>query len=146
MKFRVALASLLAVILLSMSSAASICEIKCDLAQTIPICHGNAVQQKPAGQMTDMPGMDHMAATESDNANKALVQIAPNCHAHACAQQPAALIKQRAPVAHATLCTEPIILDSSRFAPEPVIAELSSRGPPRFRLATPVSLHTTLRV
>ena len=146
MRFRATLASFLTVVLLSISSAASNCELKCDLAAMMPSCHSPVIQKHKQEQMADMPGMEHKASPKLANKTKALVATAPTCSTHACAQQPAVFIEQKATVAHVSLSTEAALFDAFQFAPEPTLAGLSSRGPPHFRPATPVSLRTTLRL
>lgn len=146
MRLRATLASLLTAVLLSVSSAASNCEITCDLAKTSPSCHGSAVHGHLLQQMAGMPGMEHKASSERGNEGPALVATAPACPTHACTQQPAVFIEQKAAVAHVPLSTDAALLDSFQLLPEPLLTGLPSRGPPHFRPARPVSLSTTLRI
>jgi len=93
-----------------------------------------------------MLGMEHKAFPEQEKENPTLVATAPVCKVHVCAQQPAVFGEQKAVVAHVLLSTGAMFFDSLQFAPEPATAGISSRGPPQLRPATPISLHTTLRV
>ena len=90
--------------------------------------------------------MEHKAFSGQGNQIPNLTATAPACKVHACAQQPATFIEQKATIAHVSLSSEAVFFASPQFAPEPANAGFSSRGPPVFWLATPVSLRTTLRV
>lgn len=146
MRFRATLASSMTVILLLISSAAAKCEIKCELAKTLPRCHGGGVKAQAHQQTAEMPGMEHKASPEQGKDAVALVATAPVCKVHACAQQPAVFGEQKAVVAHVLLSTGAVFFDSLHFATGPATEGSSSRGPPHLRPATPISLHTTLRV
>lgn len=144
MRLRATLASLLTVILLSISPATSNCEIKCDIAKTQPSCHSSSVQAHR--QMAGMPGMEQNASLDFQNEFSALIATAPVCRTHACAQQPAVFSEQKAVFANISVATEMVFSDFAQFAHEPVIATFYVRGPPHYRPSTPVSLRTTLRV
>lgn len=146
MQFRATLASVMTVILLSISSAASKCEIKCEFATAVQSCHGGGVQAQAHEQMAGMPGMAPKASPEQGKQTTALVATAPSCKAHACAQPPALFSEQKAVAAHVSLSTEAVFSSPLLFVPEPAMAGFSSRGPPNLQLATPITLHTTHQV
>lgn len=147
MRLRATWASLLTVMLLSLAPAASQCEIKCDLASMGPSCHSSRIQaQGTQQQMAGMPGMEQKASSSVEDQIPTSVVNAPACHTHACAQQPAVFIEQKAAIAHVSVSTGAVFFEPLQFAPESANAGFSSRGPPLFQLATPVSFRTTLRV
>jgi hypothetical protein len=148
MRFRATWASFLTAMLLFISSAASNCEIKCELTSSGPSCHAAAhTGRAQHEQMPAMSGMQHDSATGSSGSSTAMFFLhSAACQAHACAQQPAVLDEQRAAVSHVSRSVPAVSHDPSRFAPEPTLAGFAVRGPPSFRPATPVSGGTTLLV
>ncbi|CAN5408660.1 hypothetical protein BH10ACI4_BH10ACI4_06190 [soil metagenome] len=147
MGFRVTLASFLTAIMLCVSSLASTCEIKCELAETLPSCHGSSrVKTNAQPAMAEMPGMELEAAPGTDAEATTLVALAPACKVHACAQQPAFFSEQKAALTHVLVSTGAVSVGALQFAPEPLNAGFSSRGPPHLRPHTPITLRTTLRV
>ena len=148
MRLRATLASILTVILLSISSTALSCEIKCDFASLAPSCHGSRASLRAQhGSMPAMAGMTHDAVPESAGVKTPTVvaQDAP-CRIHDCIQQPTSLVERRAAVALSPSIPGPVTPSGSRFVPEPALTELLGPGPPPCRPSTPVTLSTTLRV
>lgn len=146
MQFRAALASLLTVILLSISAAASNCEIRCDLSSMGPSCHSSGKASIQHQDMPPMGGMEHQVSESGGTGTSVLVAIQPACPTHACVQQPVLFDEQKAALVYLSQSVTAVMCDVVQFAPEPTIAGLSVRGPPIFRPATPITLRTTLRV
>lgn len=148
MRFRATLASVLTVILLSISSAASNCEIKCDLGSLAPSCHGSkAPLRAQHGSMPAMDVMTHDAAGESSvTETPTVVAQAATCRTHDCFQQPSLFVEQKIAVAQSPSSLGSVIPVELQFVPEPAVTEFLGRGPPPYRPSTPVSLRTTLRV
>ena len=150
MRFRAVLSSVLTVLLLSLSSFASACETRCDLARTGVVCHGSAHHgHSHSGPMAKaMPGMsmgatldhsvaqpDHLGAIE-----------AASCEQHVCAQGPVLLKDASFQTVRVSL-SHPIVLllSAMLWPPDPAEENFERRRPP-LQLSTPVSLRTTLRV
>lgn len=148
MRFRATLASVLTVILLSISPAASNCEIECDLASLAPSCHGSkGAIRAQHGSMPAMAGMTHNAAAESSLAETpAVVAQAATCRTHDCFQQPSLFVEKTIAVAQSSSSLGSVIPVELLFVPEPSVTKFLGRGPPPYRPSTPVSLRTTLRV
>ena len=158
MRFRAIWAGLLAVLLLSLSPAASACEIKCDLAHGMPSCHGKAVApglQRSHTSPAEMAGMkmadvsreptQHLGASEHD------ASFAPAaCHHRVCAQSPMLMEDEGAQSAQVTLNPQAVhLIVTSLWSASPGMCISARRAPPLFPShvrSTPVSLHTTLRV
>ena len=139
MRFRATFTSLLTVLLLSLSSVASACEIKCDLARVGPSCHEARATE---GQMQAMAGMDRQASAHS----AVLVSAPRSCQHRVCANQPALLGERNGFIPHFAPSMAAVLPAFLSFAPAAVDLSIPVRGPPSFRADSPVSLHTTLRV
>ncbi|MDQ2834944.1 MAG: hypothetical protein M3Y50_14630 [Acidobacteriota bacterium] len=137
MRMRATLTGLLTVILLSLSSIPSVCEVGCSLTQGKPDCH----HSQPADvQMSAMAGMQ---AHTSCCGTATSASTSAACEHQACVTQPA-LTSERfhfiAPVAPTLTLA---LADIGKL--QPLLLERSTpvRGPPRFPKHSPVSLHTT---
>ena len=158
MRFRAIWAGLLAVLLLSLSPAASACEIQCDLAHGLPSCHGKAVapqHQRSHTSPAEMAGMtmaavtreptQHLGASEHD------ASFAPAACQHRVCAEPAMLMKDEgAQSIQVTLNPQAIHLIATLLWSAATGTGVSARGAPTLSpshlRSTPVSLHTTLRV
>lgn len=153
MRMRSLLTSLLAALLLSVPSLASVCEIRCDLTGVGRPCHGvpgNGVSE--SRQMAGMPGMESAAGTQAD-ASTALLH-SQSCFRHVCADQRLVLpeklqntFQQRS---QAAAHSGAIILIAEQGVVVAWVADRPDaahpRGSPHVGLSSPVSRHTTLRV
>ena len=148
MRFRATLAGFLTTIFLSVSSAASNCAIKCDLASLAPSCHGSGAPIRAQhDSMPAMAGMTHDAAAESAGTETpTVVAHSATCRIHDCVQQPSLLVERRLAVAQFPLTLGSVVTAGLEFVPEPAMTEFLGRAPPPYRQSTPVSLRTTLRV
>lgn len=149
MRFRATLASLLTVILLSFSSDASACEIRCDRASLGVSCHAGMKHspQQRSTSMSSMPEMDASPAGEEADPGPAIASaVAQSCSHHVCAPQPVLLNAQTRAFTNTDLSHQVSLL----FAlPQEYVAPsgiLPVRGPPPIHRASPVSLRTTLRI
>ena len=145
--FRATLASLLAVILLSLSPLASACQIHCDQASAGASCHSTAAHSSPQSthSMLAMPGMGESQVAEANPGFPVVSGAAQSCFHHICAQQPVLL--KSAPQAFTSLDLShqvPLLysLPQAYAVPSGIVPV---RGPPPIQRASPVSLHTTLR-
>lgn len=145
MQFRGTLASLMTVILLSLSSFAANCAIRCDLQSAVGSCHG-ASHGGQQGTMQPMAGMDHSAVMPPTAAFPAVSPNSADCRHHVCAQQLVVMNEQQAALTHVTVDRGLTAPDPARLASQPDVEVLFDRGPPRFCRATPISLHTTLLI
>ena len=93
-----------------------------------------------------MAGMDHVAVKQDTTEVPAFASQHQECRVHMCVQQPVVLDDQRAAFIHLTASPGLVALGSPYFVSEPTLGEVSVRGPPPFRLGTPVSLRTTLLI
>lgn len=148
MRFRATLASLLTVMLLSFSCLASTCEIKCDLKSVLPGCDGTSMHaEKQHHPMPAMAGMDRHSPSEVVTpSSEALASSSQSCAHHVCAQSPALLSEQKAVIAHVLISAGGPVSEPPAVSSQEAIGAQLVRGPPPFRLATPVSLHTTLLI
>jgi hypothetical protein len=147
MRFRATLASLLAVILLSLSPLSSACQIHCDRASQGASCHSTAAHSSPqsSNSMPAMPGMGESQVAEANPGFPVVSGAAQSCFHHVCAQQPVLL--KSAPQAFTSLDLShqvPLLysLPQAYAVPSGIVPV---RGPPPIQRASPVSLHTTLR-
>jgi hypothetical protein len=151
MRFRATLASLLAVLLVSVSCVASACEVSCDLKTRVACCHSGSAAQTHSGRSdTQMATMKHCAMTASDRStqppNSATVEAFQSCQHHVCmcSRQPA-LPNEVVAAAH------PIVSQNAATSMLPFVSSagssqiLTSAAPPR-RTSSLVSLFTILRV
>ncbi len=144
MRFRATLASVLTVMMLSFSSFASNCEVRCDLKSVVGTCHG-APHTGQHDAMSAMAGMNHAKAKPDTGAGPAFASPSADCRHHVCAQQPV-LNEQQAALTHIVVSVGLVPPVSLQFASDPVFEVSFARGPPPFSPATPVSLHTTLLI
>jgi hypothetical protein len=99
MKLRAALASLLAIILLSFCCAASACQLRCDLENAGHPCHGGSqagTHHERSGTQ-QMDGVQHCAMTEASpsvHAPLLLCQSNEPCQHQLCGDLPAQLMDQ----------------------------------------------------
>lgn len=94
-----------------------------------------------------MAGMTRMSPkTHGGSARAAFLPHAPACLHHACAQPPAAMGGQPTGFAFAPAVPVRNADVAGQFAPKRDLQVLADRGPPPVPAATPVTLHTTLRV
>lgn len=145
MRFRRTLASLLTVMLLSFSSFASDCEIRCDLKSIAGSCHA-AAHSGQQGTMSAMAGMVHSAAKQ-DKAASAVFASQPNaCEHHVCAQPLVVLDLHKTALSIDSSHVGLALANPLLFASDPTFAFSLVRGPPLLTRSTPVSLHTTLLI
>jgi hypothetical protein len=145
MNFRATSAGVVTAIMLFVSSAASICEAKCEVGGLRPARHSEAASPHTDGAQMG-PGMCHGdAGAKSSTVPTMEVSLSSPCSHHVCAQQPATLTDQRSAIAHV-----PVPLGmahvNAHFEPERLVVALAGRGPPSFRHSTPVDLHIIQRV
>ena len=145
MRFRVMMASLLTVILLSFSSISSTCEIRCGLKSVGASCH-DAPHAARLGEMPAMAGMNHSVVKPHITAAPGLLLQPAHCTHHVCAQQPAVLDEQAAVLFHVTMNAGIVAPHTQRLSSAPARGVGAVRGHPRFHPATPVSFHTTLLI
>ena len=149
MRFKATLASLLAVLLVSVSCVASACEVSCDLKTRVACCHSGSAAQTHSGRSdAQMATMKHCAMTASDRStqppNSATVEAFQSCQHCVCSQQPA-LPNEVVAAAH------PIVSQNAATSMLPFVSPagssqvLTSAAPPR-RTSSLVSLYTILRV
>ena len=131
--------NLFTLMLLSLSSVASACDIRCDMAVADAGCTQTQSVDQPVPAMASM--VSHQACCQ-----RTVSLSLPSCHHGASAHQPALLSEPIRIAAHATDNPAAVgpghvpIASLDATAPTPV------RGPPRFRTVSPISLHTILRV
>lgn len=147
MRFRATLASLLAVILLSFSSASSACEIRCDQASQEVSCHAGMKHgpQQGGNSVSSMPGMDAKPDGEAAPVLSIISGTAQSCIQHVCAPQPL-LLNAQSSLKNADLSHQ--VLFFYTLPPEYVALSgiIPVRGPPPIHRGSPVSLRTTLRI
>lgn len=139
MGFRVTLTSLLTVILLSLSSGASACEIQCDMSRSGSSCgETQAVNEQMTAMASTMAG--HACCGRSTNIST------HSCNHLVFANQPAVLSKRVSIAVYSNCSLAVAVPEPPVVATFPLTASVWLRGPPRFLPKSPVSLHTTLRV
>lgn len=145
MRFRMLLAGLLTVLMLSLSSVAFACEAKCDLAGLSPSCHGHATRSE-ASQAPEMSGMSMPGMVHPGTAAEHTVLQAPSTCAARLLSYPALCkdetlrLAQVVSGAHAIVALTPLLWSMLPDSSSPVRV-----GPPALS-STPVSLHTSLRI
>lgn len=154
MELRATLAALLAVVLLSLSSAASTCELRCDLANVGAPCHGNAPasgQDRGHAMSSEMPGMRMAAVPQEHGAGLGAVDhaitvaVPDTCNHPVCPEKPVLLKDESGRLARIPLSYHVVaLLATLLWSKAPTV--FSARGAPPVATSTPVSLHTTLRV
>ena len=155
MKFRATLAGLLAAVLLSLSSAASACELRCDLARVGAPCRGKASaspQEEGQTMASEMPGMT-MAATQQKHGpamgiseHATMLSLPDACDHPVCSETPLLAQDERTQLTQLTLSYQVVTLIVTLLWSKPPSALAFVRGAPPLPTPTPVSLHTTLRV
>ncbi len=135
------MASLVAMILVAISCAASACTVKCDLHRLSPSCHEEAHD----GQGHTMADMGATVSLPS------AAQIAPPhavtapCGQHVCVERPAWITADSASAIQLNLLQQALAITLIEW---PAVRSLPSRlsDPPPLRTSSLVSLHTVLRV
>ena len=156
MKLRATLVGILTAILLSLSSAASACELRCDLARVGAPCHGQAFaspEQHGPAMSSEMPGMamtsmqqKHEAAALRVSGDAARV-VSPDACKHAvCSEKPLLLKDETTLLLQKTLSYQVVALVAALLWPKALSAFFAARGAPPLPPHTLVSLHTALRV
>lgn len=148
MRFRGILAGLLTALLLSLSTNASVCQVRCGLGSIAPSCHTAAPHPQNHDTMPPMEGMDgmpHQDGARSSAETKAVLLANSACTTHVCSQLPAKVSELKA-LSHTLVSVAAVSHTTLQFPPEPSRTNLAPRGPPDLRQTTPVSLRTTLRV
>ncbi len=147
MRFRATLASLLAVILLSLSPLSSACQIHCDRASAGASCHSTVAHSshQSSNSMSAMAGMGKSQVDEAIPGFPVVSGAAQSCSHHICAQQTVLLKSDAQAFTSLDLSHQVPLLYSipqEYAAPSGIVPV---RGPPPIQRASPVSLHTTLR-
>ena len=140
------LATMLAMILLSVSYASSACEIQCDLRSLQNSCHG----AHPAGSLSNpsaqsqMAGMPHCGMDKAHPQDFSISIASGGCHQTLCIDQAAIPIGKRAASSDLVLHRQ---MQTLLFpAPAPTFDPFSRVFEKRpHRIPSPVSLHTTIR-
>ncbi len=135
---RATLTSLLTLVLLALSSVACACEIKCDMSMSGSSCGETQGLKQDMAAVASMK-LQHACCGRSINFST------PSCHHEASANQPA-LLNERVNASYSNASTAVVVSAVSLVEGTALTASIPVRGPPRFRPASPVSLHTTLRV
>ena len=145
MRFRAVLSSVLTVLLLSLSSLASACEARCDLARTGVVCHGSAHRgHSHSGPMAKaMPGMSMGSRVDDSVAQPDhLVAIeAASCEHHVCACKARFCFKDASFQMVRVSLSHPIVLllSAMLWAPDPAEQNFERRTttPPGFHSRFP---------
>ncbi len=147
MRFRATLASLLAVILLSLSPLSSACQINCDRATQEASCHSGAAHSSHQSikSMSAMPGMRESQVDEAMPGFPVVLGAAQRCFHHICAQQPVLFKSDAHAFTSVDLSHQVPLLYSMPQEDAVPSGIVPVRGPPPIQRASPVSLHTTLR-
>ena len=167
MSFRAILAGLLAAVLFSLSSATSACQLRCGLASMGAPCHGEAASSARQGAKTMPAGMPGMAMTTLQDKHEpalnaashpalnpalnlsganAMAALHDGCSHSVCSEAPVLLTDEEIQVAQPVLIHQAAVLLAALLWSKPSNTFLQARGAPPLPTATPVSLHTTLRV
>lgn len=148
MRLRATWATLLTVMMLSLSVVASACEIQCGLKSASPGCHGRS-RQSPSQQGKEMPAMADMGHAAIDDAaasHPAIVVQPPACSHRLCMQEPAFSTNRDELAVHAICSVQVAALIEATVIPAVPGRSHSVPGAPHLRISCPVALHTTLRV
>jgi hypothetical protein len=147
MKLRAALASLLALILLSFCSAASACQLRCNLENAGHPCHGGSAagSHHERSGTQQLEGVQHCAMTEaSPSVHAPLLLCEGNepCEHQLCGDLPAQLMDQSETAARLIPIQPagPMLVEVRQ--PAHALRSLSFDTPPQPTTAA-VSLHTT---
>jgi hypothetical protein len=147
MKLRAALASLLAIILLSFCSAASACQLRCDLENAGHPCHGGseAGSHHELSGTRQMEGVQHCAMTEASpslHAPLLLCQSNEPCQHQLCSDQPVQLMDQSETAARLIPIQPAVTMLVEVRQPAHALQTLSFEAPPQ-RTTSVLSLQTT---
>jgi len=156
MRFRAGLASLLAVILLSLSSIASACEIRCDLIGISTPCHGGALPteghraEMNAPVMAGMPmaGMqpDPLSQNHRSHPGSMLLKKPALCLHQGCTQQPVLVSGKNTWTEQMSLDQRTSVVAGLVFSHPASSTSVDPQQRPHLLPASPVSRHTTLRI
>jgi hypothetical protein len=149
MRFKISLASVLCLLLLSMQCAAATCEISCTLKANVSSCHSEpAVQgnnnRKTANQMAGMKRCGTKVQQSKHSTAVTTIMVIESCRNHACSEQIALIKDQSALETHS-------ILDQSGFVPLPFIrhardAQVNVSLVPLRRATSHISFPVIIRV
>lgn len=166
MRFRAAWAGLLMVLLLSLSTAATACEVACGLAGLGASCHGEAMlhpsqhaPSKAGSKAGSMAGMSMtpmrqetakppQSAGAVADAAMAAVRVGDGlgCIHAGCGQSPALLKNEAAQRAQADVSPQAVVLMGLLLPPPAARGRVPAREAPHLPVRSPVSLRTTLRI
>jgi hypothetical protein len=147
MKLRAALASLLAFILLSFCSAASACQLRCDMENAGHPCHGgsNSASHRERSGTQQMDGVQHCVMTEASpsvHAPLLLCQSNEPCQHQLCNDLPAQLMDQGETAAR-LIPIQPAMTTLVEVRQPAHALQSSSFATPPQRTTSAVSLQTT---
>lgn len=149
MRFRAIWASLLTVLLLSLTPAASACQMKCILPSAGMVCHKSPSalfqQDKPADSMAGMHLAMHQAAACAGPLHRLFIG-SERCVHHVCTQQAALLNDHKNLTVDRPAGSLLSILVASPSVHAARNGWASVRGSPHLPKSSPVSLNTALRV
>ncbi len=145
MRFRGILGGLLAALLLSLSTTASICQVRCALGSMAPSCHEVVPQAQNHQPMPPMEGMPQEGGASAPRQTKAVSLANAACANHVCSQL-SAKVSELTALDHTQVMVAVVSQTTLQFSAEPSHTKPPSRDPPDLRETTPVSLRTTLRV
>ena len=134
------MASLVAMILIAVSCAASACSVKCGLHNVMPSCHAGVHRQGDT-----MPGMG-AAVSLSTEAQVSLPHVmGVSCEKHVCLERDVLETSESATALHLSFIQQAIVVTLINW---PAAKSLPKwlPDPPTFRENSLVSLHTVLRV
>lgn len=134
-------ASLVMIILLVVSSAASACSIKCAVHRVTPACHTEA-----ADEMASMPGMHHEAVRIAADVEVASAREAGTCGRFLCVEQPALRTAETHPSIHMMAIKTALVVALIRWSQPKGLPTSDGSAVAPLRRSTPVSLYTLLRV
>ncbi len=150
MRFRATWAALLTALILSLSCAASACEMRCDLKSAGPSCHslsGSHAAIHPK-HMTRMLDMDRSSGNETAafEPQSSLLVGLQTCAHHTCVQRPFLLPQSTTAITHAMAASH-VAVRALLAVPQPGPRTRDTiRGSPHRERSSPIALHTTLRV
>ncbi len=161
MRFRAALASLLAVILLSLSTFASACEIRCDLIGISIPCHGGALATEGHRAERNAPVMDRMSIPGMPMAGMQQAPLSQNHRSHSgsmllekpalclhqgCTEQPVLVSGKNAWTEQMSFSQRTAVVAGLVFLHPGSSTSVDPQQRPHLLPASPVSRHTTLRI
>lgn len=142
MRWRSIFATLLTVLLVALPSAMSVCEARCDLAGVAERCHVAGHPAKSHQAKGEMAGMQHSMMSPVDSEAMPAITFEPGaCAHHVCTQQLYIRANQR------TLAVRTAAVQFLHVAiGSTTTSRLQLREIPPLRMASPVSLHISLRI